>query len=131
MKTIKESGRGPKQRDRKSVFIGTIYKIKTKEEAQEALQKVQEEFPKATHNAYAYRIGNPVGWEESGDDGEVRGCAGKPIMNILKKRELTNLIVVVTRFYGGVKLGPGGLIRNYAKCAANLIQSIGIIEEKS
>ena len=128
MKTIKESGRGQKQKEKKSVFIGTIFAVKTKEEAQAALRKIQEEFPKATHNAYAFRVGSPVAWEESSDDGEVKGCAGRPIMNILRKRELTNLIVIVTRFYGGKKLGPGGLIRNYGKCAGNLIELIGVRE---
>ena len=124
MKTIKESGRGHKQKDRKSIFIGTAYKISSKEEARSALEKVRQEFPKATHNAFAYRIGVPVEWEECSDDGEVKGCAGKPLITILQKKELTNILIIVTRFYGGVKLGPGRLLRNYSQCAAKLLELI-------
>ena len=125
MKTISDSGRGLKNKIKKSIFITTIYHVSSQEEVQSHLLKIQEEFRKATHNAYAYRIGNPTLWEESSDDGEVKGCAGKPIMNILQKQEITNTLVIVTRFYGGVKLGPGGLIRAYSKSAAELIKIIG------
>ncbi len=128
MKTINDSGRGPKIKIKKSIFITTIFHISSQDEAQQHLIKIQEEFRKATHNAYAFRLGNPISWEESSDDGEVKGCAGKPIMNILQKQELTNILVVVTRFYGGVKLGPGGLIRAYSKSAAGLIKIIGLKE---
>ncbi|MHA1212559.1 MAG: IMPACT family protein [Candidatus Heimdallarchaeota archaeon] len=128
MKIIKESARGHKQVEKKSIFIGTVYKVYSKEEAVSFLNKTKQEFAKASHNAYAYRIGNPVNWEESSDDGEVKGCAGKPIMVILRKRNITNTIVIVTRFYGGINLGPGGLIRNYSKCASNLIETVGLLE---
>jgi len=126
MKTIAESGRGPKIKIKKSIFIATIFRVVSKNDVEDHISKIQEEFKKATHNAYAYRIGNPVSWEESFDDGEVKGCAGKPIMNILQKQEITNTLVVVTRFYGGVKLGPGGLIRAYSKTASGLITAIGL-----
>ena len=126
MKTIAESGRGPKIKIKKSIFIATIFRVVSKNDVEGHISKIQEEFKKATHNAYAYRIGNPVSWEESFDDGEVKGCAGKPIMNILQKQEITNTLVVVTRFYGGVKLGPGGLIRAYSKTASGLITAIGL-----
>ena len=126
MKTIAESGRGPKIKIKKSIFIATIFRVVSKNDVEDHISKIQEEFKKATHNAYAYRIGNPVSWEESSDDGEVKGCAGKPIMNILQKQEITNTLVVVTRFYGGVKLGPGGLIRAYSKTASGLITAIGL-----
>lgn len=128
MNTINNSGRGLKNKIKKSIFITTIYQVSSQEEVQRYLIKIQEEFRKATHNAYAYRIGNPVSWEDSSDDGEVKGCAGKPIMNILQKQEITNTLAVVTRFYGGVKLGPGGLIRAYSKSAADLIKIIGLKE---
>ena len=128
MKTITESGRGPKVKIKKSIFISTIYHINSKEDVEASLSKVQEEFRKATHNAYAYRLGNPVTWEESYDDGEVKGCAGKPIMNILQKQQITNILVIVTRFYGGVKLGPVGLIRAYSHSASELISAIGLKE---
>lgn len=128
MNTINDSGRGLKSKIKKSIFITTIYHVSSQDEVQNYLTKIQEEFRKATHNAYAYRIGNPILWEESSDDGEVKGCAGKPIMNILQKQKITNTLVVVTRFYGGVKLGPGGLIRAYSKSTADLITIIGLKE---
>ena len=128
MKTIKESGRSQKLIVKKSVFISTIYKISNKDDAEHLLEKIKFEFRNATHNAYAYRVGNPILWEESSDDGEVKGCAGKPIIDLLRKRNLTNLLVVVTRFYGGIKLGPGGLIKNYTKSANELIDLIGLID---
>jgi len=128
MLTIKESGRGPKLTVKKSIFICTIFRINNIEEAKNLVDKTKNEFKKASHNAYAYRIGNPINWEESSDDGEVKGCAGLPIMNILKKQNLTNVLVIVTRFYGGINLGIGGLTRSYSKCAANLINVIGTIE---
>ncbi|HUT79747.1 MAG TPA: YigZ family protein [Candidatus Bathyarchaeia archaeon] len=128
MKSIKESARGLKQIEKKSIFICTLFKISTKEEAEHYLQRIKIEFVKASHNAFAYRIGHPVTWEESSDDGEVKGCAGKPLMDILRKKELTNILVIVTRFYGGVNLGTGGLIRNYSKSALELIDKVGIIE---
>ena len=126
MNTINDSGRGQKNKIKKSIFITTIYHVSSQDEVQSYLTKIQEEFRKATHNAYAYRIGNPVSWEESSDDREVKGCAGKPIMNILQKQKITNTLVIVTRFYGGIKLGPGGLIRAYSKSAS--IKIIGLKE---
>ncbi|MBD3191797.1 MAG: hypothetical protein GF308_14215 [Candidatus Heimdallarchaeota archaeon] len=132
LRTIKASGRGQKLVDKKSRFFCSIYKVTSKEEAEDFLERIRKKFPKASHHAYAYRLGSPVHWEDSSDDGEVRGCAGKPIMTILKKKKLTNLIVVVTRYYGGINLGAGGLVKNYSKCALELIDIIGIkkIEKK-
>lgn len=128
MLIIKESGRGPKLIVKKSIFICSIFRISSVEEAKNLVEKTKSKFKKASHNAYAYRIGNPISWEDSSDEGEVKGCAGLPIMNILKKQNLTNLLVIVTRFYGGINLGAGGLTRSYSKCAANLINTIGAIE---
>ena len=128
MKTIKESGRSQKLIVKKSIFICTIITVQSKEEALSQLHKIKQEFRKATHNAYACRIGNPVNWEESSDDGEVKGTAGLPIMKILRSRDITNILVVVTRFYGGIKLGPGGLIKSYSASATNLIDAIGVKE---
>lgn len=125
MLEIKNSGRSLKYKVKKSRFICSIYKIKAKKEAEFYLKKNNEEFKKATHNAFAYRIGNPIEWEESSDDGEVKGCAGLPLMNLLRNLNLTNILVIVTRYYGGIKLGPANLIKHYSKCAADLIEIIG------
>lgn len=128
MHVVNESGRGSKYIMKKSIFIPTIYKIADKEQAEQLIKKTKDEFKKASHNAFAYRVGNPIEWEESSDDGEVKGCAGVPLMNLLKAQELTNTLIIVTRFYGGINLGAGGLIRSYSKCASELIIAIGKYE---
>ncbi|MGC9781094.1 MAG: YigZ family protein [Candidatus Heimdallarchaeota archaeon] len=128
MKSVNESGRSQKLIVKKSIFICTIYKVSNKEEAVQFLAKVKTEFRNATHNAYAYRVRTSILWEESSDDGEVKGCAGKPIIDLLRKQNLTNLLVIVTRFYGGIKFGPGRLIRNYSKSVNDLIGIIGLEE---
>ena len=128
MKTIKESARGSKLRMKKSIFFCSAWKATIVDDATAFLELVRKEFPKASHHAYSYRIGNPVTWEDSSDDGEPRGTAGSPIMTILQGMNLTNLAVVVTRFYGGVKLGPGGLIKAYSRCAKDLLDLIGTEE---
>ena len=125
MQSIIESGRGPKYIVKKSIFIPTIYKITDKENAEQMIEATKEEYKKASHNAFAYRVGKPVEWEESSDDGEVKGCAGVPLMNLLKSQNLTNTLIIVSRFYGGINLGAGGLIRSYSKCASDLINAIG------
>jgi putative IMPACT (imprinted ancient) family translation regulator len=125
MNTLKQSTRGPKITIKKSLFICTGYIIASRKEAEKRLAAIHEEFSKATHNVYAYRVGFPVEWEESSDDGEVRGCAGKPIMDLLQRRNLTNVLLIVTRIYGGVKLGPGRLIRSYVNVAKDLLDVVG------
>jgi putative IMPACT (imprinted ancient) family translation regulator len=124
--TLKDNGRGPKKREKKSIFICSAFTVKSKDEAKERIQQIRDEMPKASHHAYAYRLGAPLSWEDSSDDGEVKGCAGVPIMNILRNKELVNTLVIVTRFYGGINLGPSGLIKNYSKCALDLIEKIGL-----
>ncbi len=84
---------------------------------------------KASHNAWALRCETDTGiWEESSDDGEVSGCAGKPIMNILQHMGVVNVLVVVTRYYGGINLGPAGLIRAYSSTAKELLENIGFTD---
>ena len=86
---------------------------------------------KATHNAWALRCETPTGiWEESSDDEEVTGCAGKPIMMILQQLQLVNVLVIVTRYYGGINLGPAGLIKDYSPTAKELLENIGF-EDKT
>jgi uncharacterized YigZ family protein len=126
MHTIKISAVGGELKIKKSKFICTAKEVDTKEEAIQFIKQVQKDNNKATHNAYAYRIGNPVLWEDSSDDGEPAGTAGVPIMSYLKGKGLTNVAVVVTRYYGGKKLGTGGLIRAYKGCAESLIDAVGI-----
>lgn len=125
-KQLRQSGRGMKVVIKKSQFIATAYKVKKVEEKTELLEQVTKEMKKASHNAWALRCETPTGiWEDSSDDGEVSGCAGKPIMTILQHLELVNVLVVVTRYYGGINLGPAGLIKAYSSTAKQLVENIG------
>ncbi|MHA1998713.1 MAG: YigZ family protein [Promethearchaeota archaeon] len=126
MNTIRESGRGGKIAIKKSTFICSIDKVSTPAGARKFLERVKKDIPRATHHAFAVRTGVPVNWEDSSDDGEPRGTAGSPIMAILRGRKITNVIVVVSRHYGGTKLGTGGLARAYSQAASNLINAIGL-----
>lgn len=102
----------------KSRFISTIKRCNTEEEAQEFIHRVSKEFWDATHNCTAYAIGPKQEQQRSSDNGEPAGTAGKPMLEVLKKTALTNVAVVVTRYFGGIKLGAGGLIRAYSHSAA-------------
>lgn len=128
-KQLRQSGRGIKVVFKKSQFIATAYKIRKVEERIEILANIKKEMKKATHNAWALRCETPIGiWEDSSDDGEVYGCAGKPIMTILQHLKLVNVLVIVTRYYGGINLGPAGLIKAYSSTAKQLVENIGFEE---
>ncbi len=102
--------------------------VTTKEDALTFIKRTKEENKKATHNVHAFRVGNPVSWEDSSDDGEPHGTAGTAVLNVLKGMLLTNIAVVVTRIYGGIDLGPGGLMRAYVDCVKRLLEVIGTDE---
>ena len=126
---LKQSGRSPKVTIKKSKFIASAYKITHLGEKVELLEQIQKEMKKASHSAWALRCETPTGiWEEASDDGEVSGCAGKPIMNILQHLGVVNVLVVVTRYYGGINLGPAGLIRAYSSTAKELLENIGFTD---
>lgn len=113
------------QKVRNSRFIGTAIPVSSKEEAVAELAKIQKEFWDATHNCYAYRLA-PDGLQyRFSDDGEPSGSAGKPILFVLQQRNLVNVLVVVTRYFGGTKLGVGGLVRAYSDAA---IQALDLAE---
>jgi putative IMPACT (imprinted ancient) family translation regulator len=126
---IKEKSRGPAIIEKKSKFIATAIPVKSIKDVELALENIKKEMKKATHNAYAYRIVDENGISENwDDDGEVKGCAGQPILNILHGFSVFNTLIVVTRFYGRIHLGPSGLIRQYSNTAKDLIQRVGLIE---
>ena len=131
-KELCQSGRGMKVVIKKSQFIASAYKISKVEEKKEILEKIKKEMKKASHHAWALRCETPMGiWEDSSDDGEVSGCAGKPIMTILQQLQIINVLVVVTRYYGGINLGPAGLIKAYSSTAKQLVENIGFETEKN
>ena len=120
-----------------SRFIATGREVESKEQAETYLKKLSKKFYDATHNCFAYIIG--FGAEQEiifrySDDGEPSGTAGQPIYNIIKGDNITNAIIVVTRYYGGTKLGTGGLIRAYGDAAkellANTPKSLRIIKKE-
>ena len=99
----------------KSRFLTHINHVETELEAQEFIQEIKKKYFDARHNCYAYIIGERSQIQKSSDDGEPSGTAGVPILEVLKKNELSDIVVVVTRYFGGIKLGAGGLIRAYGK----------------
>ena len=114
----------------KSRFICSLARVQTQEEAIAYIKKIKKDYHNATHNPYAYIIGENKTVQKANDDKEPSGTAGVPILEILKKNSLTDIICVVTRYFGGVKLGAGGLIRAYAQAAAETIKKTGIIKKQ-
>lgn len=127
-KTIHQYGEGEILIN-KSRFIGYSKPINTEDEAIEFVEKIKEKHKDATHNVYAYVIGENSNIQRYSDDGEPSGTAGIPILEVLKKEELRNTVVVVTRYFGGVKLGAGGLIRAYIKGAKVGLDESKIVEK--
>lgn len=104
---------------KKSKFLGFLYEISNLEEIKEILNNLKKEHKKATHICYAYKVGVNAKYS---DDGEPSGTAGKPIYNIIEKKNLNNILIVVIRYFGGIKLGAGGLFRAYSNCASELLK---------
>lgn len=128
-RTINQKIRGPKIKIKKSRFIATIIPVNSYEEIEMELENINKEMKKASHNAYAYRImENSKLREDLHDDGEVPTCGGLPILNVLRHENLINVILIVTRFYGGINLGKGGLIRAYSGTAKDLVENIELVE---
>ncbi|MGG3467866.1 YigZ family protein [Neobacillus pocheonensis] len=114
----------------KSRFIAHIKRVETEQEAQEFIQVIKKKHWDATHNCSAYLIGEQDQIQKANDDGEPSGTAGVPILEVLKKRKLKDSAVVVTRYFGGIKLGAGGLIRAYGKATSEGLDAVGIVERK-
>lgn len=115
---------------KKSKFISHIKKVENEVEAREFVQQIKKKFFDATHNCSAWVLGEDGEKQKSNDDGEPGGTAGNPILETIKKNELTFTAAVVTRYFGGIKLGAGGLIRAYSHSAALGISSAKIIQMK-
>ena len=111
-------------KEKKSKFIANVIPIENKEQAKEELDKIKKEFYNASHNCYAWRLGNEGLEYRSSDDGEPNGSAGKPILFALKKYNVSDVLLVVTRFFGGTKLGVGGLARAYGGAAELVLEDI-------
>lgn len=114
--------------EKKSKFIGYAFKVENEEEALEILEKIKKKHNDATHNCSAYIIGEDKLIQRYNDDGEPSGTAGVPILEVLKKEDLTNIMVIVTRYFGGILLGAGGLVRAYTKGAKIAIDASKKVE---
>ncbi|UOG07194.1 YigZ family protein [Bacillus altitudinis] len=112
----------------KSRFICHIQRAVSEEEAQTFIQSIKKQHWNATHNCSAYLIGEHDLIQKANDDGEPSGTAGVPMLEVLKKRKLKDTVVVVTRYFGGIKLGAGGLIRAYGKSVSEAINHVGMVE---
>lgn len=112
----------------KSKFIAHFKRVTTEEEAHAFIQTIKKAHWNATHNCSAYIIGERNEFQKANDDGEPSGTAGLPMLEVLRKRELKDTAVVVTRYFGGIKLGGGGLIRAYGGTVSEGLDAIGIVE---
>ena len=128
-RTIKEDGQ-VQEEIKKSRFICHAKRVYSEEEACAFINAIKKEHYKATHNCSAFIIGERSEIKRTSDDGEPSGTAGVPMLGVLENHDLTNVCVVVTRYFGGIKLGAGGLIRAYAGSVALAVKEIGIVEIK-
>lgn len=117
--------------EKKSKFIAHVFYVENVEEAEKNIREIKKKYFDARHNCYAYRVIEENGIrEKQSDDGEPSGTAGAPMINILQKNNLLNVLVVVTRYFGGTLLGTGGLIRAYSEATLKSIENSGIIKMK-
>ena len=128
-RTIKEDGQ-VQEEIKKSRFICHAKRVYSEEEARAFITAIKKEHYKATHNCSAFIIGERSEIKRTSDDGEPSGTAGVPMLGVLENHNLTNVCVVVTRYFGGIKLGAGGLIRAYAGSVALAVKEIGIVKIK-
>ena len=111
----------------KSRFLTYVERAETERAAQDFISKIKKKHADATHNCSAYLIGDNDQIQKANDDGEPSGTAGVPILEVLKKKDLKDTVVVVTRYFGGIKLGGGGLIRAYGSATSEGLKAVGII----
>ncbi|WP_300384009.1 YigZ family protein [Clostridium sp.] len=126
--TIRDFGQD-KFIEKKSEFIGYAKRCESEEEAKSFVQEIKGINKQATHNCWAYVVGEKMNIQRYSDDGEPQGTAGIPILEVLKKENITDCAIVVTRYYGGILLGAGGLNRAYTKGASIALKSGGIVEK--
>lgn len=107
----------------KSRFIASLYPVHSDSEVRTILAKIRSELPGASHHPYAYILGGAFHQEHSSDDGEPGGTAGRPILQALKSREVEDAVLIVTRYFGGIKLGTAGLVRAYREAALQVLDS--------
>jgi uncharacterized YigZ family protein len=115
----------------KSQFICYVKRVYDDVEAKQFIAQIKKLHPNASHNCSAYQIGDNNEIQKASDDGEPSGTAGVPMLEVLRKQGLKNTAVVVTRYFGGIKLGAGGLIRTYGKAVSEAVKALGVVERKT
>ncbi len=116
--------------EKKSRFIGKAYPVESEEEVRLILEEVRKECWDATHNCFAYRVGVQPEVQRFSDDGEPGGTAGMPMLEVLRGQNVQNVLVIVTRYFGGVLLGTGGLVRAYTKGTQLALEAAGVIRKE-
>lgn len=117
--------------EKKSKFIANVFYVESVEEAEEIIRKVKKEHKEARHNCFAFSVFTKEGiTNRFSDDGEPSGTAGSPMLNIITSKNITNVLVVVTRYFGGILLGTGGLVRAYTGAFQEALQKVEIIEKE-
>jgi uncharacterized YigZ family protein len=118
------------QEIKRSLFITTVEHVKNRQEANQFIKQIQEKYPDANHNCWAYIAGDPKNTIDLGmsDDGEPTGTAGKPMLNVLQHKGIGEIGVVITRYFGGTKLGTGGLVRAYSSSVQQAIAALPLNE---
>lgn len=114
----------------KSRFLAYVSPAETETDASQFIVAIKKRHWDATHNCSAYITGGSEQYQKADDDGEPSGTAGRPILEVLKKAAVTNTVIVVTRYFGGIKLGAGGLIRAYGKAAAAGLAAAGLMDRR-
>jgi len=114
---------------KKSRFITRVFPVCSETEAEQIVGEIKEIHKDATHNVFAWQVGVNKTVQRCSDDGEPSGTAGRPVLEVIKQNGLVNVLVVVTRYFGGIKLGAGGLIRAYSQAAREGIEKAGIVEK--
>ena len=128
-RTIRQDGQAQEE-IKKSRFICHAKRVYSEEEARDFIAAIKKEHYKATHNCSAFIVGEKSEIKRTSDDGEPSGTAGVPMLGVMENHQVTNVCFVVTRYFGGIKLGAGGLIRAYAGSVSLAIKEIGLIEIK-
>ena len=129
-KTILEKNTTTEIIEKKSRFIANLFYVETPQEAEDKIKQVKKKYYDAKHNCFAYITlnGNEI-QKKCSDDGEPSGTAGAPMLEILEKQSIYNVVVIVTRYFGGIKLGAGGLTRAYSQAVAEALKEANIVEK--
>lgn len=127
LRTLKSYGQATLEINR-SLFIAHAARTENEQEALDFAAQIRKKYPDATHNCFACIVGTQDEFQKADDDGEPSGTAGKPMIEVIRKNRLCDSSIVITRYFGGIKLGSGGLIRAYGKSACEGIRAAGIVE---